>query len=289
MPKWLPWLVAAIVVVFIAYEFAPAIWNVLATVGGWVVSLVIAVAGWVVSLVITVVGWVVGLVIAVVGWIVSLVIAVVVWISNLFVAGFALVGTFVTAIVAALIVGVALAVALGIVALLVIEGTRLLSHRVVAMTAEMHALKMEFREGARDAAFIAILSLISGVIFFMMTEDFAKDFSGKVSTIRFLAASSVGYCVAKLFLLFPTRVSKIGGVALTCLIVVGSAIVLNARYDLVHGAVGAFPNVRSALAKEEPLSWMIGGTVCLFAALSLLYPFTLKEWKRMLSIPPPHF
>jgi hypothetical protein len=255
MTKWLPWLVGAVVVVFIAYEFGPAIWNALVTV---------------------------------VTGIVNLVIAVIVWISSLFVAGFALVVNFVIAIAAALIVGVALAVALGISALLVIEGTRLLSHRVAAMTAEMHALKMEFRGGATDAAFIAILSLISGLLFYMVTEDFMKAVSTNFSGIRFLAASSVGYCIAKLFLLFPARLSKIGGVALTCLIFVGSAIFLNVKFDLLHDAVRGFPALRGTLAKEEPINWIIGAVIALFAALSLLYPFTLNEWKRMLSIPRPN-
>src|SRR5262249_53397861 len=155
----------------------PAIWNALVTVVAWTVSLVITVVAWISNALVTVVVWTV-----------SLVITVVVWISNLFLAGFALVGSFVTAITAALIVGVALALALGIVALLVIEGTRLLSHRLAAMTTEMHALKMEFREGARDAAFIAILSLISGLIFYLVTDEFMKAFSRDFSTIRFLAA-----------------------------------------------------------------------------------------------------
>jgi hypothetical protein len=254
MPKGLPWLVAAIVVAFIAYEFGPAIFNALVTVVAWTANLVVMV---------------------------------IVWIANLFVFGFAMVVNFVTAIVAALIVVIAIAIALGIIGLLVIEGTRLLSHRLAAMTAEMHALKMEFREGARDAAFIAVLSLISGLIFYMATEDFIKGFSTDFSTIRFLAASSVGYCVAKLFLLFPARASKISGVALTCLIFVGSAIVLDAKYELVHDAVRGFPNVRSTLAKQEPIGWMIGGIITLFAMLALLYPFTLKEWKRILSVPQP--
>jgi hypothetical protein len=254
MAKWLPWLVGAIVVLFIAFEFGPAIWHALVTVVAWAVNLLVSV---------------------------------VVGIAHLFLAGFAMVVNVVTAIVGALIVVIAVAVAFGIVALLVIEGTRVLSERVAALTTEMGALKMEFREGARDAAFIAILTLISGVIFYMATEDFMKQFSGGFSTIRFLAASSVGFCVAKLFLLFPARISKIGGMALTCLIVVGSAILLNAKYDLVHDVLHGFPTVRSALANEEPVAWMIGAIIALFSILSLLYPFTLKEWKRILSIPQP--
>jgi hypothetical protein len=93
--------------------------------------------------------------------------------------------------------------------------------------------------------------------------------------------------IVQIFLLFPARVSKIGGAALTCFILVGSAIVLNAKYDLARDAVRGFPNVRSILAEQEPISWMIGGIIALFAILALLYPFTLKEWKRIISIPRP--
>src|SRR5262249_28514235 len=144
---------------------------------------------------------------------------------------------------------------------------------------EMKELKLEIREemriAGRDAIFIAILGITFAVGAYIATDDFLERFS----TLRFLTVTSAGYCLAKLFMLFPSRFAKAGGAALTLVLFAGSVIFIGDRYDLFHGVTDGFHKFNAVLDHQDQeklrVKWMVLLTITLLSALVLLYPFTL--------------
>jgi len=184
------------------------------------------------------------------------------------------------------IAGVAISVFCAVVATVFVASIALwgfgsLGRKLTAELRELRAeMKDEARRAARDATFIALLGVLSAMIAYMATDDFIQ----KLSTIRVLAASSIGYCAAKLFLLLPDRIAKLGGLLLTLVILTGSAMFLNERFDLVRDAATGFERLRAVLQSADRIKLTILATIAVLSGLSLLYPFTWTEWKRLLRV-----
>lgn len=137
----------------------------------------------------------------------------------------------------------------------------------------------ETRLAGRDATFISILGVLAAAIAYVATSDFMTE----LSTIKFLAVSSIGYCASKLFMLLPARTAKASGVFLTLAIFALSIFFLNHRYNIVGDATRGFPATVELLRGADPVKLSILGMIMILTAMSLLYPFSWTEWKRLLG------
>ena len=143
----------------------------------------------------------------------------------------------------------------------------------------------ETRRGAKDGIFVAVLGMFFAVIAYAATDDFIDKFS----TIRLLAACSIGICVSKLFIMFPSPIAKGDSVLLTISIIVGCFAFLSYRYDLVQDAYSEFSKLRAflfphdhELAQRQLIKITIAMGMLVLSVLAISYPFSRSEWKRML-------
>jgi len=146
------------------------------------------------------------------------------------------------------------------------------------------SISKDAQRGAKDAFFVALLAVMLSGLLYATTEDFIDHFS----TLRLLAASGIGFCVAKLFVMYPSRISKLAGLGLTLAVFAGTVVFVSYRYQLL-------PDVQAGLSRaiqvplddnerqRQLIKWVIVVLITIFSALAILYPFSWAEWKRMLK------
>lgn len=202
-----------------------------------------------------------------------------------------------SAIMSALSIAISAAVSIALLALVLLFGKWALGQvfqRFDGINVQIKNLGKSLGDEAlrsgKDALFIALLSLLIAPVAYAATDDFIEKFS----TIRFLAVCAFGFCIAKLFIMYPARIAKTGGIAITIAILIGCAAFLNFRYHLVSDASSGSSNLRNILFPADPhlaeLQLIKLATAAVMAALSVLaisYPFNLSEWKRMLRVNEP--
>jgi len=185
---------------------------------------------------------------------------------------------------------VALVAAVG---MFVIWTLKLLLARIGEIGAQVkalgEALGEDGRRSARDAIFLSLLSFLLVAIVYAATDDFVEKFS----TIRFLAACGIGFCVGKLFLMYPSRLAKGAGAVLTLALLVGALTFLNYRYGLAGDAHGGFANLRASLFPQAPelvekqlIKLTVVVAIGILSLLAIAYPFRLAEWRKMLRVSP---
>ena len=143
-------------------------------------------------------------------------------------------------------------------------------------------LSKQAQEAAIDATFLAAVALLAGLMFFMLTEDFLKNFS----TIRVLTIAAAACSICKMLVLIPVRSAKIAGLLITAIVLVGLGVFITARYRLVSSSGISLEGVWNAWQhRDEQRSkafLLFGiGTIGLLLVVSVLYPFTAQGWRRI--------
>ena len=185
---------------------------------------------------------------------------------------------------------IALVVVVGMFAMWALE---LLFRRIGELGAQVQKLGESLGEdgqrNAKDAIFLSLLSFLLVAIVYGATDDFIEKFS----TIRFLAACGIGFCVGKLFLMYPSRLAKGAGAVLTLALLFGALTFLNYRYGLVGDAHSGFANLRTSLfpqrhdlAERQFIKLTVVVAIGVLSALAIAYPFRLADWRKMLRVSP---
>lgn len=184
------------------------------------------------------------------------------------------------------LVGIACALGVGVLAFLSLMLAQTIGNQLKVIGEQLQELRVEFRtesrKTGRDAAFLAVVAALSGLIAYMGTEEFLKH----ISTIRFMAVGCFGFAAAKIFLFFPSRAPKISGLVLTVILLVGSIVFFFVRYGFTGGFWHGITQMREiATAPENQLKLLLTVILAMFWFLTLLFPFTIREWRELLAAP----
>ena len=248
--------VALVLIVYFAADIWHAIWLVLTWTAGWTAYILVGL--WITLM--TVIGWL--------------------W--TLLGAALQVAMPFLVSVVTFVVVVGAFVLGVGFLIVLSLMLAGYIGARLKEVGQQVHELRNEFRaetgRAGRDAAFLALITAICGLVAYMGTEEFLRH----MSTVRFLAVSCIGLVVAKIFLFFPSRIPKFSGILLTFAILVGSIMFIGIRYQLAAG----FAHLREVVMDpENQLKLMLAAIMSLFSLLTLLFPFTATEWRQLLAAP----
>jgi hypothetical protein len=193
---------------------------------------------------------------------------------------------FLTIIVAFVMVAAAFVLGVGLLIVLALMLVGFIGARLKQVGEQVRELRHEFRatsdRAGRDGAFLALITLFSGLVAYMGTEEFLKH----LSTVRFLAVSCIGLVAAKLFLFFPSLIPKLSGILLTVVILIGSITFIAIRYRLAADFGPGFAQLRDVVIDpENELKLLLAVMIAVFSLLTLLFPFTLTEWRLLLATP----
>ncbi|MDB5532606.1 MAG: hypothetical protein JWO28_921 [Hyphomicrobiales bacterium] len=182
---------------------------------------------------------------------------------------------------------VALAVVSGVwcVAILATVLARQIARQLSDITKQVKDLHVNFREetrrNARDAAFLAVVGTFCGLVAYMATDEFLEE----ISTVRFFAVCAVGFAAAKLFMFFPSRIAKIVGVFLTAMLASGAVAFVIVHHHLIGDAQNGFAELRRVVQDpQNSLKLVLLAVIATLSALSILYPMTWSEWRRLLNM-----
>jgi hypothetical protein len=139
-------------------------------------------------------------------------------------------------------------------------------------------LSRDARDTAIDAGFVVVLGLASALVAYLSTEDFLAQ----MSLLRILAVAAMCCAALKAAMLIPVRSTQVLSGVLLAGIVVGTVVLLHHRHPLYPAAApgSAVRWIVSARAPEIAAAVAIA----VLSILSVLYPFTWKGWKRILSV-----
>ncbi len=176
-----------------------------------------------------------------------------------------------------------------VIGLLASYGLKLLLARIGELGAQVQKLGEmigeDSRRSAKDALFLSLLAFVLALVVYAATDDFIERFSA----LRFLAACGIGFCIAKLFLMYPSRLAKAGGAILTLVLAIACFLFLNHRYGLIGDLGHGFPELRKTLFPSDPhlaesqfIKLMVAIAIGTLSALAIAYPFGATQWQKML-------
>jgi hypothetical protein len=208
------------------------------------------------------------------------------WIWRLLVTALELAGSALVIVVAIVMVLVAFAMGIGLLMFLSLMMAGYIGGKLKEIGQQVRELHLEFRvesgRAARDAAFLTLVATLCALIAYMGTEEFLKH----MSTVRFLAICGIGLVAGKIFLFFPSRIPKLSGVFLTIVILAGSTLFVGIRYRLAEDFGSGFTHLREVIIDpENQLKLLLVVMIAMFSLLTLLFPFTATEWRRLLAVP----
>ncbi len=154
-------------------------------------------------------------------------------------------------------------------------GLQDLAARFDALSAQ---LSRNARDTAIDAGFVVVLGMASALVAYLSTEDFLA----KMSLLRILAVAAMCYAAFKAAMLIPIRSTQIMSGVLMIGILAASIALLHHRHPLYP--LGDPTGVAHWFAAAEPPQVTAACAIIVLSALSLLYPFTWRGWKRILTI-----
>jgi hypothetical protein len=191
-------------------------------------------------------------------------------------------GFLITTGVVLLTAAVAVAVPVAVIAVCAIGFLKLIEVIRNEIAPLKSLLSKQAREAAIDATFLAIVALLAGLMFFMVTEDWLKNFS----TIRVLVIAAVACSISKMLMLFPLRSTKIAGILITGIVLIGLSVFVAARYRMVSSSGISLEGLRNAWQhqpEERSIPFLLFGigTIGLLLVVSVFYPFTAQGWRRI--------
>jgi len=187
-------------------------------------------------------------------------------------------------VAAGAIIALCFVAAVGITGIAGTATARVVSTQLIALGEQLDRLragaKFDALQTAKDTAFLGFVAAVCGLIAYMGTDDFLKQ----ISSIRFFAACGIGLVAAKLLLFFPSRLAKACGILLTLLILAGCVLFAAVHYEFDQGLMAGLMRVKNALLdRHNEQKVVLIAVIAMLSLLTLCYPFTLAEWKRLLS------
>jgi hypothetical protein len=177
--------------------------------------------------------------------------------------------------------------ALGIAGIAATATVRVVTTQLISFGEQLDRLRADAKfdalQTAKDTAFLAFVAAVCGLIAYMGTDDFLNQ----ISVIKFFAACGIGLVAAKLLLFFPSRLAKACGILLTLLILAGCVLFAAVHYEFDQGMMVGLMRVKGALLdRHNEQKTVLMAVIAMLSVLTLCYPFTWAEWKRLLSTQP---
>lgn len=204
-----------------------------------------------------------------------------------FVNSFLMALSLIEVVAAGAIVILCFIVAVGIAGVAGTATARVVTTQLIGFGEQLDRLRADAKfdalQTAKDTAFLAFVAAVCGLIAYMGTDDFLNQ----ISAIRFFAACGIGLVAAKLLLFFPSRLAKACGILLTLLILAGCVLFVAVHYEFDQGMMVGLARVKSALLdRRNEQKTVLMAVIAMLSVLTLYYPFTWVDWKRLLSTPP---
>ena len=140
------------------------------------------------------------------------------------------------------------------------------------------ALSRTAKEAAIDASFMTVIALCSAAVAYQVTDDFLD----KTSTIKIFALAALCYAITKVLMLIPIRSIQVLSGALTLAVLGMTMGFLVSRNHLFQPS--GLEDFAHRLRESEYSRKLALFSVFTLSAVSLLYPFTPTEWKRILRL-----
>ena len=204
-----------------------------------------------------------------------------------FVQSFLIALSLLEVVAAGAIVALSFVAAVGIIGIAGAWAARLISAQLIALGEQLNRLgaeaKFDALQTTKDTIFLAFVAAVCGLIAYMGTNDFLNQ----ISAIQFFAACGIGLVAAKLLLFFPSRLAKACGILLSLLILAGCVLFVAVHYEFDQGVKAGTMRVRTALLdRHNEQKVVLVAIIAMLSLLTLFYPFTWMEWKRLLSTSP---
>ena len=151
----------------------------------------------------------------------------------------------------------------------------LVMRAIAALASEINKLGAKIAEqsgqAAADAGYIAILAAGAAAIAYMGTNDFLE--MEKFVTLKFLTIATIVCCIGKMDLMIPGRVAKMTG-----LIILAISLSDVSWFIYFHR-----PSINlDDLSELDPKLFVLCFVIAIMT-FAVLYPFTPRGWKRLLS------
>jgi hypothetical protein len=152
-----------------------------------------------------------------------------------------------------------------------------IDHLAKELSRNVRETARNVKETAFDAGFVAVVGIVSALVAYLSTNDFLEN----ASTLKVFAAAAVCYAALKVLMLIPVRSIQVLAAGLMLGVFGVSIGLLNSRHPILPLANMA-RLAQSFWVADFPRK-VTAGAIGLLTTVSLLYPFTLKAWKRILS------
>jgi hypothetical protein len=174
-------------------------------------------------------------------------------------------------------------------AILVISGYLLIIRLLETIVASLRELATKFdefsahfsrnaRDTAIDAGFVVVLGIVGALVAYVNTEDFLA----KMTMLKILAVASMCYASLKAVMLIPIRTTQILSGALMLGILAVTTTLLHHKHPLYP--ISQPNGVTDWFLTAELAQVISASAIVTLSALSILYPFTWRGWKRILSL-----
>jgi len=146
------------------------------------------------------------------------------------------------------------------------------------------AISAQARDASIDAAVLAALALMAGLVFYMGTADFIEPFTKETShvshdhavLIRVLAVAAAVASLSKMLFLIPVRSVKIIAMIIMLIAVAGSATIVIKDYVARVGLATAWDNIVHA----SVMTMVVMATSVVLLVTAVAYPFSPRAWGR---------